>query len=294
MFKWVCLGVAVVALAAFGWMINDVRLEVKALAQKADQIAVKADELVAKTDRQLPVIQTQTEQVTTQLDRHLPSLLSQTEGAARTINTHLPTLLARSEVAVDNVSDLADSFKQYKGLMGVVHAATQNKGLFGYGLGVLSMLEGQNATIGVKKHGAEGGLKQVLPVKAWASSAQKDVHFLSLFARTKEEMLHGLARSSSPAPLHIQVGDQPPHSVRSCTMIRQGIVLPAVAALALVLAAADTCSAQGYGYPRYNYGSPYYPNYTPLNYYGLPPMNLTRSPTSPLRAGGHWPSRATQ
>ncbi len=224
MFKWVCLGVAVAALAAFGWMVNDMRLEVKALAQKADQLAARADELVEKTDllvqktdRQLPVILTQTQQVSSQLDRHLPSLLSQTERAAKTINTHLPTLLdrseqllSRSEVAVDNVSDLADSFKQYKGLMGVVHVATQNKGLFGYGLGVLRLLEGQNATIGVKKHGGQGGLKQGLPVKEWASAAQQDVHFLSLFARTKDEMLHGLARTSSPAPLHIQVGDQPP------------------------------------------------------------------------------------
>jgi hypothetical protein len=163
-----------VALAAFGWMVNDMRLEVKALAQKADQLAVKADELVQKTDRQLPVILSQTWQVSAQLDRHLPSLLSQTERAAKKINSHLPTLLDRSEVAVDNVSDLADSFKQYKGLMGVVHVATQNKGLFGYGLGVLKLLEGQNATIGVKKPGGQGGLSQALPAQEWASAAQKD------------------------------------------------------------------------------------------------------------------------
>ena len=50
MFKWVCLGVAVAALSAFGWMVNDIRLEVQALAEKADRLAVKADELVEKTD----------------------------------------------------------------------------------------------------------------------------------------------------------------------------------------------------------------------------------------------------
>jgi hypothetical protein len=202
--------VAVVALAALGWMLNDMRLEVKALALKADRLADNAEAVLARTDQHLPRILAQAEQATGQLDRHLPRILTQTEQAARTINTSLPTLLAHSETAVDNISDLSESFSQYKGLMGVVHVAAQNKGLFSYGAGILSLLAGRDATIGVKRPGASPGLAHAVPAKAWASGAQADVHFLSLFARTKEDMLHGLTRSRSATALHIQLGNQPP------------------------------------------------------------------------------------
>jgi hypothetical protein len=167
MFKWLCFGVAVVALSAFGWMLNDMRLRVRELAQKADRLAEKGDDLVDKTDKHLPRILTQTEQVTAQLDRQLPRILTQTEQASKTINTQLPTLLAHSETAVDNLSELSDSFKQYKGLMGVVHVATQNKGLFSYGASILSLLGGQDATIGVKKPGSSAGLN--CTALRWAS-----------------------------------------------------------------------------------------------------------------------------
>jgi hypothetical protein len=209
MFKWVCLIVAVAALTAFGWMLNDMRLEVKALGQKADKLADNAELLLARTDQHLPRILTQAEQATGQLDRHLPRILAQTEQAAKTINANLPLLLTHSETAVDNISDLSESFKQYKGLMGVVHVAAQNKGLFSYGASILSLLGGQDATIGVKRPGSPT-LAHAMPAKAWAAGTQNDVHFLSLYARTKEDMLHGLTRSRSTSALHIQVGDQPP------------------------------------------------------------------------------------
>jgi hypothetical protein len=209
-FKWSCLLVAVVALAAFGWMLNDLRLEVKGLAPKADRLLARAEELLDKTDAQLPRILSQTEQTTAQLDRHLPRILARAEQAAGTINTRLPTLLARSEVAIDNVADLSENFKQYKGLMGIVHVATQDKGLFSYGTSLLSFLGGHDAGIGVRPAGSSQALRQVTPAKEWASAARGDAHFLSLVAKSKEDVLHGLARTKSSAPWHIQVGKQPP------------------------------------------------------------------------------------
>jgi hypothetical protein len=210
MFKWVCLLVAIVALGGLGWILNDMRMEVQGLALKADRLADKADAMLAKTDQQLPRILVQTEKATEQLDRHLPRILVQTEKATETINTQLPALLAQSEVALDNISDLSGSFKQYKGLMGVVHAATQNKGLFSYGASILSLLDGSNATIGVKKAGSGSGLKHAMSAKDWVSAAHTDVHFLSLVSKTKEDMLHGLVRSNTLVALHIQEGDNPP------------------------------------------------------------------------------------
>lgn len=208
MFKWICLAVAIIALAGFGWMINDMRLEVKALAQRADRLAERADAIVTKTENHLPNILTQAEKATDQLDRHLPKILSSTEKATETLNTQLPTLLVHSEMAVDSISDLSYNFKQYKGLMTVVHAANQDKGLFSYGASILNFLSESDATIGVKKPG--GGLKHAMPAKAFASAAKSDVQFLSLVSKSKEEMLNGLCRSNSMGELHIQVGSRDP------------------------------------------------------------------------------------
>jgi hypothetical protein len=209
-FKWACLLVAVVALAAFGWILNDVRLQVRDLAEKADSQLTEIKRLTEKADKQLPRILTQTEAVTGQLDRHLPRLLTQTEKASDTINTHLPTLLTHSEVAVDDLADLSDSFKQYKGLMGVVHVASQNKGMLSYGLSILSLLGGHDATIGVKKPGSKQELRRAVPAKQWASAAQKDAQFLSMVSTSKADVLHGLARTKSASPLYIQVEKQAP------------------------------------------------------------------------------------
>ena len=216
-FKWACLLVAVAALSTFGWMLNDLRLEVKGLAPKADKLLAKAEELVEKTeklidrtDKQLPHILAQTEKAAGILDRNLPTILSQTGQAATTINTQLPTLLERTEVALDNVSDLSENFKQYKGLLGVVHAASQNKGLFSYGSSLLGWLGGQSATVGTKPAGSSQPLRQAAPAKDWAGAAQKDAHFLSLVGKSKEDVLHGLARTKSSSPWHIQFGSQAP------------------------------------------------------------------------------------
>lgn len=216
MFKWVCLMVAVVALSAFGWMVNDIRLEIKSLVPKVEQLTEKTEQLVEKTNSQLPRILAQAELATAQIDTHLPRILVQADQASKTLNSHLPILLTRSEVllvrselAVDNLIDLSDNFKQYKGLMGVVHVATQNKGLFSYGSSILGFLAGHDAHIGVKAAGPGQGLKQAVPAKEWARAAAGDAHFLSLVGKTKDDMLHGLAKTKSPAPLHIQFPGQP-------------------------------------------------------------------------------------
>jgi hypothetical protein len=209
MFKWAVLCVAVVALAAFGWMVNDMRLEVKKLAAKADLLVAKADDLLDKTDKQLPPIMAQTERVSAQLDHHLPLILDQTESATKTINTQLPVLLVHSEIAVDNISELSDGFKQYKGLFSFLHGDKKDAGLASYGGSILSFLGGAKALIGVKP-GPDGKLKQAVPAKQWAAAAERDVNFLSLTSKSKSELLHGLAKTNTTAPLHIQVENQPP------------------------------------------------------------------------------------
>jgi hypothetical protein len=215
MFKWACLLVAVLALSAFGWMLNDMRLHLKAMVQKADQhlpsILTKTDRLTTQLDEHLPKLLEQTEKASVTINSHMPKLLNQSEDAATTINTHLPTLLTHTETAMDNIADLSSNFKQYKGLFGMLNVATQNKDMLSYGSNVLNWVEGQpDVKIGVKKPGTSQELKQVVSAKEWATSTKGDVHFLSLVSTTKVEMLHGLSRVNSAAALHVQVGKEPP------------------------------------------------------------------------------------
>jgi hypothetical protein len=214
MFKWYCLGVAVVALVVFGWMLNDMRLEVKALAAKADQhlpqILMQAQNVTGQLDRHLPRLLNQSETAATNINTHLPVILKNTEQASATITTGIPRLLVSSETAVDNLADLSDSFQQYKGLMGIVHVATQNKSLFSYGSSILSLVSGTSALIGLKKPGSDQPLTQPMAAKDWATAAARDAHFLSLVSTSKEEMLHGLGKTTKPLAYHIRIGEQPP------------------------------------------------------------------------------------
>jgi hypothetical protein len=200
MFKWVCLAVAVVALAVFGWMLNDLRLKVEKLADRADKLTGKVEDV---TDR---------------VDKHLPKILAETEQVGKTVNTDLPplvkrseTALAQAELAMDSLAELSSNFSQFRDLMGVVHAGSQNKPLFSYGTSILNFIgEQPKAVIGTKTPGPKPSLRHAVPAKEWASAAQKDAYFLSLAAKTKSDVLHGLARTRSAAPLFIQLGDQLP------------------------------------------------------------------------------------
>ena len=116
--------------------------------------------------------------------------MKNTEQAATTLNKQLPQLLANSETALDDIAQLADEFGDYEAMMGVVHAAKQEKSLFSYGSSILSFLEGQPATIGHKK--SDGTLKAAVPARAWASRAKKDVPALSVAGSSKADVLHGL------------------------------------------------------------------------------------------------------
>ena len=195
MFKWVCLLVAVAALSVFGWMLNDIRLDVKGVTGK-------------------------TEKVVDDLDRHLPRIISQTEKATATVDERLPSLLATVETTADNLDDLSERFAEYRDLMGGVNGAKPKEDLLTYGTGILDLLEGQKATIGVKNTAPAAApaagtgtppaaeLRRAVPAKAWAEKSRKDVRFLSLVAKSNPEVLHALCRSNSPAPLYIQLAEQ--------------------------------------------------------------------------------------
>lgn len=196
MFKWVCLLVACVALGGLGWMLNDIRLQVRSLTVQMDQ--------------HLPRILANTEQVTGQVERNLPRLLSEAERASLTLNDKLPRLLANATTATDNLAELSDSFAQYRSLMGTVHAAGQDRDLLAYGSSILDLIAGQNATLGTKAAPSQPAARPPLQAKQWAAAARKQNQFLSLVASSKADVLHGLARTASGTPWFIKVEDQAP------------------------------------------------------------------------------------
>jgi hypothetical protein len=197
LFKWACLLVATAALAVLLWMLNDVRLEVKAIAPKVEKLADKSEQLVEKADRTV----THTEKIAVTVDAKLPTLLERSES-----------LLTRSDEAVGHLDRLTEGMERYQHLMGVVHAGSQNKGMLDYGNSILDFLGGQQGRVGVKAPAKEGkekeALKHPVSVKQWAGHARKDVNFLSILSKTKGEMLHGLARTRSAAPLYLQLGEE--------------------------------------------------------------------------------------
>jgi hypothetical protein len=166
--------------------------------------------LTVQMDQHLPRILNNTEQLTSQLERNLPRLLSEAEQATVILNDKLPRLLANASTATDNLAELSDSFAQYRGLMGTVHSAGQDKDLLAYGSSILDLISGQKATLGTKPASPERAARPALPAKQWAASARKQNQFLSLVASSKADVLHGLARTTSGTPWFIKVEDQAP------------------------------------------------------------------------------------
>jgi hypothetical protein len=213
-FKWICLAVAVLALGMFGWMLNDVRLEMKRLAAQAEErlprILSQTERITTQLDSQLPRLMSQTEIAATNINRHLPPLMETSEKAATTLNKQLPQLLASTEAAADSISKLADEFGDYQAMMSLVHSADQDKSLFSYGSSILSFLEGTPATIGRKKSETDTTLKSPIPAKTWATNARRTLPALSVKGATKTDVLHNLARTHSAQPWYIQIGSDAP------------------------------------------------------------------------------------
>jgi len=96
MFKWICLAVATLGLAAFLWMVNDVRLKVTGLTERVD---AKLPALEEKAGR---------------VDGKLTTLLADSNQAVSTINARLPRIMDKTEQSVDNLAQLSEDLKQSK------------------------------------------------------------------------------------------------------------------------------------------------------------------------------------
>jgi hypothetical protein len=191
MFKWICLAVATLGLAAFLWMVNDVRLRITGLADRVDA--------------KLPAIEEKAERV----DGKLTTLLADSHQAVSTINARLPRIMDKTEQGVDNLAQLSEDLKQSKELLGSVNSIGQNKDLARYAVSLLKVVrEQRQATVGSKEKDSDKELKSAAKAEDWAKSAGRDANFLSLIAQSKGEVLDRLTKTASGAPLYIQLAEK--------------------------------------------------------------------------------------
>lgn len=182
MFKWLCLAVAVVALGVLGWMVNDMRLEVKQNSQT--------------------------------LNRHLPSLLDRTDRVVRVLDRRLPELLERTEKIAGTFAELSEDVRQLKELWAGMNAHVRDKGLVAYANSLLTLLERQEGVIGLKKRLGGKGLKSTQPVKEWVAGARKEAFFLTFLVRSRTELLNRLCKNKFGSPWYIEPPGQEPVPLR--------------------------------------------------------------------------------
>jgi ABC-type transporter Mla subunit MlaD len=118
--KWLYFALVAAFLAAVLWMINDLRLGVNGLLDRLDRqlpsILNNTEQAAQRLNNQLPRLLKTSEQAAQDINSHLPVILKNTGQATKDINTHLPQLLTKAEQGVNQLTELAKSFREFKEL----------------------------------------------------------------------------------------------------------------------------------------------------------------------------------
>jgi hypothetical protein len=183
MFKWLCLGVAVVFLAVVCWMINDIRLHVRRSAGVVNEAGQNINE-------------------------HLPAIVQKSRQATETLSKNLPPMVDHAAAAAEELAELAADIRQLKELAGVTNTV-RDQNLLAYANSLLRTIETSGGVIGVKKTFSQG-LKNTRPAAEWAVGARKEALFLSLLVKSKKEMLTRLAKTKFGSHWYIQLPDKQP------------------------------------------------------------------------------------
>jgi hypothetical protein len=156
--------VVLLALAAwFGWMLNDLRLELK--------------------------------------------------HSAQTVNRDLPVILANTRKSTETLAQVSGDIKVLRNLAGV-EDAPRDKTLVTYADSVLDLIESHDdAKIGTEKLIGKA-LSDPLSAKEWVAGARKEAVWLTFRAKSRSELLDRLTQNKFGSEWKIQIGDEPPQSLR--------------------------------------------------------------------------------
>jgi hypothetical protein len=184
MFKWACLAVATLFLSALGWMVNDVRLEIR-----------RSTDLVRTTGQTV--------------NEHLPTLVDRSRKATDTLAENLPEIVAKTKTTTETLAELAEDIRQLKELAGVSHTA-RDRNLVAYADSLLDAVEASGGTIGLKKTFGGSELKNAAPAKEWVSAARKEALVLTALAKSQKELANRLAKNKFGASWYVQVPGREP------------------------------------------------------------------------------------
>jgi hypothetical protein len=178
MFKWLCLGLAFLAVGVLGWMLNDVRHSIK------------------------PTVQT--------INENLPAILEKTRTSTTSLDQNLPEILEKTRLTTETLAELAEDIRQLKELTGAT-AQPRDKTLVAYATSVMNFIEESGGTIGFKKH-FSSSLKDPRPAREWAASVRKQkAVFLTYIASSRKDFLTRLCESAVlGTKWYIQVGASDP------------------------------------------------------------------------------------
>jgi hypothetical protein len=180
MFKWICLAVAVLFLAALAWMINDVRLEIR-----------RSTQLIRATGQTL--------------NEQLPPIVDKSKKTADILTEHLPEIVQKTRTTVDTVAELADDIRQLRELLVGTHTPKDTK-LVTYANSVLKRIEASEGKIGLKKLPPGKGLKNPLPAKEWVAGVRLKTVFLTVVAKSKKELVTRLGKNKFGLHWYMEVG----------------------------------------------------------------------------------------
>jgi hypothetical protein len=184
MFKWICLGVAVVFLAFIGWAAYDIRCDIRRSAE---------------------TVQASSRTVT----EHLPAIVEQSQQVSAVVTENLPTIVEKTRTTTDTLAELSEDVKQLKELAGLT-GGTRDQNLVAYADSVLNLIDQSGGSIGLKKTLGGSGLKNVVPAMEWVVGARKEAVFLTLVVRSKKEFVTRLAKNKFGFSWYIQIGNREP------------------------------------------------------------------------------------
>ncbi|HEX3149641.1 MAG TPA: hypothetical protein VHR66_16315, partial [Gemmataceae bacterium] len=158
MFKWICLGVAVVFLGFIGWVAYDIRNDIHRSAETVQKSGQAVNE-------------------------HLPAIVQKSHEVSAVVTENLPTIVEKTRTTTDTLAELSEDVKQLKELAGLT-GGTRDQNLVAYAESVLNLIDQSGGTIGLKKTLGGSGLKNQVPAKEWVVGARKEAVFLTLVVKS--------------------------------------------------------------------------------------------------------------
>jgi hypothetical protein len=124
MFKWACPAVVAAFLAFVGWVLNDMRLEVRRTSRTFDQTGQTVNE-------------------------HLPGILEKTRKATDALGDDVPDLVEKTRSVTDTLGDVAADVRRLKEALARLKT-DRDPELVAYADSVLDCVESSGATVGLK------------------------------------------------------------------------------------------------------------------------------------------------